>query len=191
MSGQNRVRGRLGKTILSCGQSYRLLRYGGAKRILFLVDRINLGEQAVREFRNYATPDDGRKFGELYNIQLLQSNQIDQAANVVVTTIQRLFSMLRGETELDPELEQESGFEQFSGAQELEQFPVSYQPGIPIELFDFVFTDECHRSIYGRWGQVLDYFDAFLVGLTATPSKFTYGYFQGNVIEVVRDLVEL
>jgi len=56
------------------------------------------------------------------------------------------------------------------------------QPAIPIELFDFLFTDEAHRSIYGRWGQVLDYFDAFLVGLTATPSKFTYGYFQGNVV---------
>src|SRR5206468_4317595 len=91
-----------GKTILSCAQAYRLLRYGGAKRILFLVDRINLGEQALREFRNYVTPDDGRKLGELYNIQLLRSNQIDAAANVVITTIQRLYSLLRGEAELDP-----------------------------------------------------------------------------------------
>jgi type I restriction enzyme, R subunit len=171
-----------GKTILSCAQSYRLLRYGGAKRVLFLVDRINLGEQALREFRNYVTPDDGRKLGELYNIQLLRSNQIDAAANVVITTIQRLYSMLRGEAELDPELEAESDFERYGGQLDLEQIPVAYQPAIPVELFDFIFTDECHRSIYGRWGQVLDYFDAFLVGLTATPSKFTYGYFQGNVI---------
>jgi type I restriction enzyme R subunit len=171
-----------GKTLLSCAQAYRLLRYGGAKRLLFLVDRINLGEQALREFRNYVTPDDGRKLGELYNIQLLRSNQLDAAANVIITTIQRLYSMLRGEDELDPELEAESDFERYGGSREEERIPVSYQPSLPVEQFDFVFTDECHRSIYGRWGQVLDYFDAFLVGLTATPSKFTYGYFQGNVV---------
>jgi len=171
-----------GKTTISRAEAYRLLRYGGAKRILFMVDRINLGEQALREFRNYQTPDDGRKLGELYNVQLLRSNQVDPAANVVITTIQRLYSILRDENELDPELETESIFELAGSSKDLEQLPVGYQPKFPIEEFDFIFTDECHRSIYGRWGQVLDYFDAFLVGLTATPSKFTYGYFQGNVV---------
>ncbi len=171
-----------GKTTISRAEAYRLLRHGGAKRILFMVDRINLGEQALREFRNYQTPDDGRKLGELYNVQLLRSNQIDPASNVVITTIQRLYSILRGEDEFDPGLEADSSFELVDGAKEKEQLPVSYQPGFPIEEFDFIFTDECHRSIYGHWGQVLDYFDAFLVGLTATPSKFTYGYFQGNVV---------
>jgi len=171
-----------GKTTISRAEGYRLLRYGGANRILFMVDRVNLGEQALREFRNYQTPDDGRKLGELYNVQLLRSNQIDPAANVVITTIQRLYSMLRDEAELDPDLEAESTFELAAGSDDLGQLPVSYQSKLPIETFDFICTDECHRSIYGRWGQVLDYFDAFLVGLTATPSKFTYGYFQGNVV---------
>jgi len=171
-----------GKTTISRAEAYRLLRYGGAKRILFMVDRINLGEQALREFRNYQTPDDGRKLGELYNVQLLRSNQIDPAANVVITTIQRLYSILRGDDELDPELETESSFDLAGNPKDEDQLPVSYQPKFPIEEFDFIFTDECHRSIYGRWGQVLDYFDAFLVGLTATPSKFTYGYFQGNIV---------
>lgn len=171
-----------GKTTISRAEAYRLLRYGGAKRILFMVDRVNLGEQALREFRNYQTPDDGRKLGELYNIQLLRSNQIDPAANVVITTIQRLYSMLRDEDELDPELEAGSTFELADDLVGAEPLPVGYQPKLPIETFDFIFTDECHRSIYGRWGQVLDYFDAFLVGLTATPSKFTYGYFQGNIV---------
>jgi type I restriction enzyme R subunit len=171
-----------GKTTISRAEAYRLLRYGGARRLLFMVDRINLGEQALREFRNYITPDDGRKLGELYNIQLLRSNQIDAAANVVITTIQRLYSILRGDEDFDPELEKESVFEIVGATPEAEQLPVNYQSGLPIEEFDFIFTDECHRSIYGRWGQVLDYFDAFLVGLTATPSKFTYGYFQGNVV---------
>lgn len=171
-----------GKTTIARAEAYRLIRFGGANRLLFLVDRINLGEQALREFSNYVTPDDRRKLGELYTVQLLRSNRIDPAASVVITTIQRLYSMLRGEEELDPDLEAESVFEQVGASMDLEQLPVSYQPSIPIELFDFIFTDESHRSIYGRWGQVLDYFDAFLVGLTATPSKFTYGYFQGNVV---------
>jgi type I restriction enzyme R subunit len=170
-----------GKTMLACAEAYRVIRFGGADRILFLVDRINLGKQALREFRNYQTPDDGRKFGELYTIQLLGSGGIDPAAKVVISTIQRLYATLRGE-ELDPADEEESGFEQAAPAATETVLPVSYQPKIPVETFDFVFTDECHRSIYGRWGQVLDYFDAFLVGLTATPSKFTYGYFNGNVV---------
>ena len=170
-----------GKTILATAQAYRLLRFGGADRILFLVDRINLGKQAMREFRNYQTPDDGRKFSELYNIQLLGSGGIDPTAKVVISTIQRLYATLRGE-ELDPADEEESVFELAASPGTETTLPVSYQPSIPIETFDFIFTDECHRSIYGRWGQVLDYFDAFLVGLTATPSKFTYGYFQGNVV---------
>ena len=171
-----------GKTYVAVSEAYRLIRYGGADRVLFLVDRINLGEQARDEFRSYVTPDDGRKFSELYNIQLLRSNQIDPAAKVVITTIQRLYSILRGETEFDEALETESAFETQIRADDEPAKEVAYQPAVPIETFDFIFTDECHRSIYGKWGEVLDYFDAFLIGLTATPSKFTYGYFRGNVI---------
>jgi type I restriction enzyme R subunit len=115
-------------------------------------------------------------------VQLLASNRIDQAAKVVITTIQRLYSILRGEDEFDETLEAESAFETQRGSEDEPRKEVVYQPKVPIETFDFIFTDECHRSIYGKWGEVLDYFDAFLVGLTATPSKFTYGYFRGNVI---------
>ena len=100
----------------------------------------------------------------------------------MITTIQRLYSILRGEEEFDETLETESAFETQAGSDDEPRKEVVYQPKVPIETFDFIFTDECHRSIYGKWGEVLDYFDAFLVGLTATPSKFTYGYFRGNVI---------
>jgi type I restriction enzyme R subunit len=172
-----------GKTFVAVDEVYRLLRFAKAERVVFLVDRINLGEQAEREFKNYVSPNDGRKFSELYNVQLLRSNRIDPAAQVVITTIQRLYSILRGQSdeEFDPTLEQESTFETQAGPDET-ALPVTYQPRVPIETFDFILTDECHRSIYGKWGQVLDYFDAFLVGLTATPSKFTYAYFHGNVV---------
>jgi type I restriction enzyme R subunit len=50
-----------GKTFTAVSEAYRLLRHAKAKRILFLVDRRNLGKQAADAFTNYVTPDDGRK----------------------------------------------------------------------------------------------------------------------------------
>ena len=170
-----------GKTFTACNFSYRLIKHAGAKRILFLVDRNNLGDQTLREFQAFATPDDGRNFASLYNVQHLQSNRIDPVAKVCITTIQRLYSMLRGEPELDPAAEELSGFETALGAGDKER-PVAYNPAIPIETFDFVVTDECHRSIYKVWRQVLEYFDAHIIGLTATPSKLTLGFFGGNLV---------
>jgi type I restriction enzyme, R subunit len=168
-----------GKTYVAIAEAYRLIRFAGAKRILFLVDRINLGKQAYGEFANYVTPDDGRKFTELYNVQVLNSNTIDPAAKVVITTIQRLYSILRGEQELDPELEERSAFE-IAPTRELP--PVTYAIEAPIEVFDACFVDECHRSIYGKWGSVLDYFDMFKIGLTATAERTTILYFDENVV---------
>jgi type I restriction enzyme, R subunit len=170
-----------GKTYVAVADSYRLLKHAGAKRVLFIVDRRNLGQQAYDEFSGYVLPDDGRKFSEVYNIQMLRSQTIDPAAAVVVTTLQRLYSILRNEPELDEELEDTSLFELERGADDT-PIEVVYNAKIPIELFDFLWVDETHRSIYGKYGQVLDYFDAFINGLTATPSAFTYGYFNGNVV---------
>lgn len=169
-----------GKTFTAVSFAYRLIKFAEAKRILFLVDRSNLGRQTFKEFMQYATPDDGRKFTELYNVQRLTSNTLDPVCRVVITTIQRLYSMLRGEPELDSELEEKSIFE-FTTPDDKEK-EVTYNPDIPIEYFDFIVTDECHRSIYNLWRQVLEYFDAFIIGLTATPSKQTYGFFNQNVI---------
>ena len=168
-----------GKTFMACNQVYRLIKYAGARRVLFLVDRANLGRQTLREFQGFTIPDDGRKFTELYNVQLLQSGRIDPVSRVCIATIQRVYSLLKGE-ELDPGLEELSGFDR--DAMLREPAPVEYNPDIPIETFDFIITDECHRSIYNLWRQVLEYFDAFLVGLTATPSKQTFGFFQQNLV---------
>ncbi len=170
-----------GKTYTSVSFIYRLIKFANAKRILFLVDRNNLGRQTRSEFQDYSTPDDRRKFAELYNVQHLTSNTIDPVSKVCITTIQRLFSMLKGEPEFDEEIEEHSIFEispQEVGAPK----EVSYNPQIPIETFDFIVTDECHRSIYKLWRQVLEYFDAFIIGLTATPSKQTLGFFNQNLI---------
>ncbi|MEX1159162.1 MAG: DEAD/DEAH box helicase family protein, partial [Thermomicrobiales bacterium] len=170
-----------GKTFTAITSAYRLIKFGGAERVLFLVDRANLGKQALKEFQAYSPPDDNRKFHELYNVQLLTSNRIDPVARVVITTIQRLYSMLRGEEELDPELEELSAFDSLAGVMPA-PVEIGYNPAIPIELFDIIFTDECHRSIYNLWRQVLEYFDAYLIGLTATPSKQTFGFFNQNLV---------
>ena len=168
-----------GKTFMACNQVYRLIKHAGARRVLFLVDRSNLGRQTLREFQGFTTPDEGRKFTELYNVQLLQSGRIDPVSRVCIATIQRVYSILKGE-DLAPELEELSGFD--TAALQREPAPVEYNPGIPIETFDVIITDECHRSIYNLWRQVLEYFDGFLIGLTATPSKQTFGFFQQNLV---------
>jgi type I restriction enzyme R subunit len=168
-----------GKTFAACAFTYRLIKYAGARRVLFLVDRSNLGRQATAEFQQFVTPDTGRKFTELYNVQHLTSNALDPVCRVTICTIQRLYSMLRGE-ELPEDAEEMSTYEISAADGRLKE--VAYNPAIPIEMFDFVVTDECHRSIYNLWRQVLEYFDAFLIGLTATPSKQTIGFFNQNLV---------
>lgn len=170
-----------GKTYTAVSFIYRLIKFAGAKRILFLVDRNNLGRQTLREFQQYVTPDDGRKFTELYNVQHLTSNTLDRVSKVCITTIQRLYSMLHGESEFEAESEERSLFDQDDDATEAPK-EVNYSARFPIEDFDFIVTDECHRSIYNVWRQVLEYYDAFLVGLTATPSKQTLGFFNQNLV---------
>lgn len=169
-----------GKTFTACTFSWRLLKHAGAKRILFLVDRNNLGDQTLKEYQNYEPPGSGRKFVQTYIVQHLHGNHIDKDAKVVITTIQRLYAMLRGE-ELDESNEEGSAFETWSN-DDGELRPVAYNPAIPIETFDLIVTDECHRSIYGLWRQVLEYFDAHLIGLTATPSAHTLGFFFNNLV---------
>ncbi|MEP7340579.1 MAG: DEAD/DEAH box helicase family protein [Acidobacteriota bacterium] len=170
-----------GKTFTAANICYRLLKFAGAKRILFLVDRGNLAKQTEDEFANFEPPDDPRKFPQLYTVQRLKTNSINPAAKVVITTIQRLYSMLKGEAEFDAGNEEGSGFDT---AKVWKGKPpdVVYNAGIPPEFFDFIIVDECHRSIYELWSQVLLYFDSFLVGLTATPAGKTIGFFNQNLV---------
>ena len=168
-----------GKTFMACNLAYRLIRHAGARRVLFLVDRSNLGRQTFREFQGFTVPGDGRKFTELYNVQHLQSASVNRVSRVCIATIQRVYSMLRGE-ELEPDLEEASGFDIASTLKAPQT--VEYNRNLPIEEFDFIITDECHRSIYNEWRQVLEYFDTFLIGLTATPSNQTFGFFNQNLV---------
>jgi type I restriction enzyme R subunit len=166
-----------GKTFTMVTETYRLLRHAGAKRVLFLVDRNNLGCQAESEFENYRTPDDGTLFGELYNVQRLSSGVVLDSTQVVISTVQRMYSLLRGQELPDDERDGDDLDYQVDDAVELE-----YNAAIPPESFDLVIVDECHRSIYGTWRAVIDYFDAHLVGLTATPVAQTFGFFHENLV---------
>ncbi|MBA3434430.1 MAG: DEAD/DEAH box helicase family protein, partial [Actinobacteria bacterium] len=166
-----------GKTFTAANVAYRLVKFADARRILFLVDRANLGRQTLKELQGFTTPDDGRKLTELYNVQHLSSNRIDPVSRVCISTIQRVYSILRGDPELDEELDEHSAYELTS-----EPIPVEYNPALSPEAFDVVIVDECHRSIYGLWRQVLDYFDAFTIGLTATPNKQAFGFFNQNLV---------
>jgi type I restriction enzyme R subunit len=168
-----------GKTYTAITAIYRLLKHADAKRILFLVDTRNLGEQAEQEFMAYTPNDDNRKFTELYNVQRLQSSYVASDSQVCISTIQRMYSILKG-AELDPAAEETNPAEQLIRGKK--PLPVAYSPKLPPEFFDFIVIDECHRSIYGLWRQVLEYFDAYLIGLTATPDNRTYGFFHKNVV---------
>jgi len=169
-----------GKTFTAITAAYRLLKYGRMNHILFLVDTRSLGEQAEREFLAYKPNDDPRNFSELYNVQRLKSSYISSDAQICISTIQRMYSILKGE-ELDEKAE-ETPFAEYVTAESKAPKEVVYNAKIPPEFFDCIIVDECHRSIYNVWSQVLSYFDAFIIGLTATPDARTIGYFNQNFV---------
>jgi type I restriction enzyme R subunit len=170
-----------GKTFTAISAVYRLIKFGGAKRVLFLVDRTNLGRQTYREFQQYVSPYSGHNFTDEFNVQHLTRNALDPVSRVCITTVQRLYSMLRGDPE-DAVVDDDQSMYETAASLVKEPVPVGYNPRLPVEAFDFIVADECHRSIYNLWRQVLDYFDAFLVGLTATPTKQTIGFFNNNLV---------
>ncbi len=173
-----------GKTYTAVSAIYRLIKFGNAKRILFLVDRNNLALQTFNEFQRYVTPDDGRKFTEIYRVQHVTSSNLDPHADVYITTIQRLYSILtRQPEEVLPDDQSLFEMEDLSTDQTKPAKTVTYSSTLPIEFFELIFIDECHRSIYQEWRPVLEYFDAFLVGLTATPDVRSFAFFRRNLIQ--------
>lgn len=173
-----------GKTFTAITEAYRLLKYGKMNRILFLVDTKSLGEQAEREFLAYTPSDDRRSFSQLYGVRRLKSSYIPNDVQICISTIQRMYSILK-EEDLDESTEEES-FNEYVTADSKAPKEVVYNEKYPSEFFDCIIIDECHRSIYNVWQQVLTYFDAFLVGLTATPDKRTFAFFNENVVSEYR-----
>ena len=164
-----------GKTYTACLTAYRMLAYTPMRRVLFLVDRNNLGKQAETEFGTFRLTDNGEAFNMIYTVNRLKSAKVPIDSNVVISTIQRLFSLLKGEEISDNEEDEEYDEEQ--------EIVLPGHPNLPHDYFDLIIIDECHRSIYGNWRKVLEYFDtARLLGLTATPVPETMAFFNNNRI---------
>ena len=128
----------------------------------------------------YTPNDDPRNFSQLYGVRRLKDSYIPADIQICVSTIQRMYSILEGE-ELDEGAE-EVPFEEYVTAESKAPKEVVYNEKYPPEFFDCIIVDECHRSIYNVWSQVLTYFDAFIIGLTATPDKRTFAFFDENVV---------
>ena len=180
-SGQNRAYMVLatgaGKTYTACMSSYRFLSYTPMRKVLFLVDRNNLGKQAEDEFGKFRLTENGDAFNTIFSVERLKTKTIPQGTNVVISTIQRLFSLLKGEdiVETDDD-ENYDGYDNPGPAIILPE-----NPTLPKDYFDLIIVDECHRSIYGSWRSVLDYFSsARIIGLTATPAPETEAFFNYN-----------
>lgn len=178
-SGQNRALLVLatgaGKTYTACLAAYRMLSYTPMRRILFLVDRNNLGKQAEGEFGTFRLTENGDAFNTIFTVNRLRSSSIPSDSNVIISTIQRLFSFLKGEAIEDTD--------DNDGNEPTEEVTLPPNPNLPHDYFDMIVIDECHRSIYGNWRKVLEYFDtAKLVGLTATPIEETKKFFNYNII---------
>lgn len=169
-----------GKTFTAITSAYRLLKYGKMKRILFLVDTKGLGEQAEREFPAYTPNDDPRSFSQIYGVRRLKSSYMPNDVQICISTIQRMYSILK-EEELDESAE-EAPFVEYVTAESKASKEVAYNEKYPPEFFDCIIVDECHRSIYNVWSQVLTYFDAFIIGLTATPDNRTFAFFNENIV---------
>lgn len=164
-----------GKTYTACLAAYRMLSYTPMRRVLFLVDRNNLGKQAENEFGTFRLTENGDAFNTIFTVNRLRSSSIPSDSNVVISTIQRLFSFLKGEDIEDSDDDDDN--------EPTEEVTLPPNPNLPHDYFDMIIIDECHRSIYGNWRKVLEYFDtARLVGLTATPIPETMAFFNNNHI---------
>ena len=173
-----------GKTYLACLAAYRLLNYTSTKRILFLVDRNNLARQTESEFSVFDRTEGQQKMGNLYTINRLKKEE-DIKGDIVISTIQKLFCVLTGQEINDSD---EDAEDEKAKADEEKDSKTVVDLGndlkLPPDYFQLIIVDECHRSIYGKWKKVLDYFSgATVLGLTATPTPEAYAYFNKNVIE--------
>lgn len=173
-----------GKTYLACLASYRLLNYTQTKRILFLADRNNLAKQALSEFSLFDRTENMQQMGNLYTIKRLRKEN-DVNADIVISTIQKLFAVLTGQAIQDGNEDEEDELAKKNEEKESKEVvELGNDLKLPPDYFQLIIVDECHRSIYGKWKKVLDYFSgATVLGLTATPTPEAYAFFNNNIIE--------
>lgn len=155
-----------GKTRTIIGLIYRLLKSERVKRVLFLVDRTSLGEQATDVFKE-VTLEQNQTLSKIYNIAELGDMAAEAETRVQVATVQAMVHRI---------------------------FASDKPPSV--DEFDCIIVDEAHRGYtldqemtegeletrnakqyLSSYRRVLDYFDAIKIGLTATPAKHTSDIF--------------
>jgi type I restriction enzyme R subunit len=173
-----------GKTFTACTFTYRFLTYTSVRRVLFLVDRNNLGKQAEGEFTTYKLTESGEVFNSIYSVKRLTSIDDIQNSKVVISTIQRLFSAITGQTLAAVNDDDEDDYaDSLYDAETEDEVTLEGKLLLPPDFFDLIIVDECHRSIYGKWQQVLKYFtNAKIIGLTATPTPEAEAFFNHNFV---------
>ena len=128
-----------GKTLISAAVIKLFLKSGNARRVLFLVDRLELEEQANKAFKAY--------LGHDFTTMIYKDNRDSWAnAQIVVSTIQTFLAGDRYRKEFSP------------------------------TDFEFIVSDEAHRSIGGNSRAVFEYFVGYKLGLTATPKDYLKGF---------------
>lgn len=173
-----------GKTFTACTFTYRFLTYTSVRRVLFLVDRNNLGKQAEGEFTTYKLTESGEVFNSIYSVKRLTSIDDIQTSKVVISTIQRLFSAITGQTLAAVNDDDEDDYaDSLYDAETEDEVTLEGKLLLPPDFFDLIIVDECHRSIYGKWQKVLKYFtNAKIIGLTATPTPEAEAFFNHNFV---------
>lgn len=173
-----------GKTFTACTFTYRFLTYTSVRRVLFLVDRNNLGKQAEGEFTTYKLTESGEVFNSIYSVKRLTSIDSIQSSKVVISTIQRLFSAITGQTLTAENDDDEDDYaDALYNAETEDEVILDGKLLLPPDFFDLIIVDECHRSIYGKWQKVLKYFNnAKIIGLTATPTPEAEAFFNHNFV---------
>lgn len=168
-----------GKTFTACMLAYRMLAYTPMKRVLFLVDRNNLGVAAKTELQTFKLTESGKPLSEIFGVEHLSNQLLSSRTNIVISTIQRLFSKLSGNDNNLSEIDEDTG----SSSDDDKPVELPINPSLPPDYFDLIIIDECHRSIYSKWKAVLNYFlTARLVGMTATPIPETLSFFENNQV---------
>jgi len=153
----------------------RLLRFADARRVLFLVNSANIDREVHHAFQEYRSPYLKAASTSIHPVQLI-ADAIDTSAKVCITTLPRMQSLLNTASRPKPTeaLSPEEIFETVA--------PLQYNPDLPIETFDIVVIDTCNASLTRHFRRVLDYFDAYVIGLTAEADEATLALFDGNVV---------
>ena len=131
-----------GKTFTACMMAYRMLSFTPMKHVLFLVDRNNLGTAAATELKTFKLTESGKPLSEIFWVEQLTNRPIDPRTRIVVSTIQRLYSLLTGNTDSYSEEDEDTGMGHHEG--DVVELPAN--PTLPPDFFDLIIIDECHQE---------------------------------------------